>query len=296
MARRSTTGGPNGFVVVDKPSGWTSHDVVAKSRGIHGTRKVGHSGTLDPMATGVLVLGVGSGTKLLRFMSGLDKTYEARIHFGVETDTLDAEGRVVARHDMPAPTAQEVQRGADRLTGDLMQVPPMVSALKVGGRRLHELAREGKEVHREPRPVTVGRFSTSPTRDPMEFSALIDCSAGTYVRVLAADLGAALGGGAHLSALRRLRVGPFGAAESHPMESAPVLPLEEVGRLMPTVEVDPELAAAVGNGAVLTRGRLGVSEEDDGPWAVLAADRGLLAVYEAHRGDTVKPAVVIPAG
>ena len=287
MARRSTTGGPNGFVVVDKPSGWTSHDVVAKSRGIHGTRKVGHSGTLDPMATGVLVLGVGSGTKLLRFMSGLDKTYEARIHFGVETDTLDAEGRVVARHDMPAPTAQEVQRGADRLTGDLMQVPPMVSALKVGGRRLHELAREGKEVHREPRPVTVGRFSTSPTRDSMEFSALIDCSAGTYVRSLARDLGPALGTVAHLDALRREAAGPFTLADAHALaaieetaargEIAAIL-LPTGARLgLPVLRLDPATATRIGHGQQVALDAVpSGSMSDDQAWS----EGGLAAAHD----------------
>jgi tRNA pseudouridine55 synthase len=135
---------PVGLCVVDKPAGWTSHDVVAKARGLLGTRKVGHAGTLDPMATGVLVLGVGRATKLLTHLSGLSKTYEARITFGVETDSLDADGQVTVTHDMAPPTTEAVDRALGGLTGDILQVPPMVSALKVGGRRLHELAREGK--------------------------------------------------------------------------------------------------------------------------------------------------------
>ncbi|MEZ5238618.1 MAG: tRNA pseudouridine(55) synthase TruB [Microthrixaceae bacterium] len=286
--------GPDGFVVIDKPSGWTSHDVVARSRGVLGTRKVGHSGTLDPMATGVLVLGVGRGTRLLRFLSGLDKTYEARICFGTETSTLDAEGEVTVRHEMPPPAPEAVARAAGDLTGDLMQVPPMVSALKVQGRRLHELAREGKEVERAPRPVHVRRFEVSPSDDPMEFTAVVECSSGTYVRVLAADLGAALGGGAHLCALRRTAVGPFGIDEAGSIEEPVVLPLEAVTRLLPVARAADGSAAAVRNGQVLDRGVLGIAPPDPGPWAVLDDQGGLLAVYESHKGETVKPAVVVP--
>ena len=196
MSRRGGQGGPDGVAVVDKDAGWTSHDVVAKARGILGTRKVGHSGTLDPDATGVLVLGVGRGTRLLRFLQLLPKSYEAEITFGTETSTLDAAGEVVATHDMTGLDPDAVRRGAAALTGDIEQVPPMVSALKVGGRRLHELAREGIEVEREARPVHVSRFDVEPTSDPLVWRAVVDCSSGTYVRSLAADLGHALGGGA----------------------------------------------------------------------------------------------------
>jgi tRNA pseudouridine55 synthase len=286
--------------------------VVAKCRGILGTRKVGHSGTLDPMATGVLVLGVGRGTKLLRFLSGLPKSYEAEIRFGVETDSLDADGEVTVVHDMAPPEQAGIDRAAAELTGDILQVPPMVSAIKVGGTRLHQLAREGKEVAREPRPVTVQRFALSPTADPMVWTARVDCSAGTYVRSLAADLGRALGGGAHLQALRRTAVGPFGIDEARPMDDARVLPPPAVTRVLDTVVVDADLARLVANGRVLDRDALGVPAEAPGPWAVLgpaegcaegaaagaaagpAGDRPLLAVYEAHRGDSVKPSVVVP--
>lgn len=296
--------GPDGLAVVDKPSGWTSHDVVAKCRGILGTRKVGHSGTLDPMATGVLVLGVGRGTKLLRFLSGLPKSYVAEIRFGVETDSLDADGEVTARHDMAPPGQAELDRAAAELTGDILQVPPMVSAIKVGGTRLHQLAREGREVPREPRPVSVARFELSPTGDPMVWTARVDCSAGTYVRSLAADLGRALGGGAHLQALRRTAVGPFGIDEARPMEQARVLPPSAVTRVLDAVAVDADVARLVANGRVLDRGSLGIAPAAPGPWAVLGppeepagghdGERPLLAVYEAHRGDSVKPSVVLP--
>ncbi|MCP4434273.1 MAG: tRNA pseudouridine(55) synthase TruB [Actinomycetia bacterium] len=285
--------GPSGLAVIDKPAGWTSHDVVAKCRGIFGTRKVGHSGTLDPSATGVLVLGVGRGTKLLRFLSGLPKTYEARITLGVETDSLDADGEVTVAHDMAAPTVDAVATAAGELTGDILQVPPMVSAIKVGGKRLHQLAREGKEVEREPRPVTVARFDVRSTGDPMVWDASVDCSSGTYVRVLAADLGHLLGGGAHLSGLRRTAVGPWGIDEAAPMESAPLAPTSQVSRVMESVEVDEATAALVRNGRVLARVDLGLRGSGGGPWAVSTADGELLAVYESHRGDTAKPAVVL---
>ena len=284
---------PDGLAIIDKPGEWTSHDVVAKCRGIFGTRKVGHAGTLDPMATGVLVLGVGRSTKLLTFLSGLSKTYEGTVRLGVETDSLDADGEVTATHDMAPPTASEVAAAAAPLTGDILQVPPMVSAIKVDGKRLHQLAREGKQVHRDPRPVTVSRFDLSPTDDPMVWNASVECSSGTYVRVLAADLGARLGGGAHLAALRRTSVGPFSISEAEPMGTAGIHPPSEISRVLEAVTVDDTTEAVVRNGRVISRGELGVTDDSSGPWAVLGGTGVLLAVYQAHRGDTVKPAVVL---
>ncbi len=289
---------PCGLVVVDKPAGWTSHDVVAKCRGIFGTRKVGHSGTLDPMATGVLVLGVGRATKLLTFLTGLPKSYSAEITFGSETDTLDAEGDITASYpDMAAPTAESIAEAAKPLTGDIQQVPPMVSAVKVDGKRLHQHHREGRVVEREARPVTVDRFELSPTDDPMVWKADIDCSSGTYVRVLAADLGRALGGGAHLSALRRTSVGPFGIDEAAPMDSAEVQAATSMKRVLSFVTVGSEIAGRIANGAVLNRDEVGLVDGSDGPWSMIASDEAgderLLAVYAAHRGDTVKPAFVM---
>ncbi|WP_255626091.1 tRNA pseudouridine(55) synthase TruB [Dermatobacter hominis] len=282
--------------MVDKPSGWTSHDVVARCRRLLGTRKVGHSGTLDPMATGVLVLGVGRATRLLNFLGGLPKTYEAEIRLGVETDSLDADGTVTATHDMAAPTEAQVAAAAADLTGDLMQVPPMVSAIKIDGQRLHERARRGEVVDRPPRPVTVRRFDVSATDDPMVWRATVECSAGTYVRVLAADLGAALGGGAHLGALRRTAVGPFALDDAVALDDvAPeaLLPPSAIDRVMASVEVDAATAVDVGHGKVLGRDRMGLPDEAGGPWAVLDGAGALLAVYEPHRGATVKPAFVL---
>ncbi|MBK9178892.1 MAG: tRNA pseudouridine(55) synthase TruB [Acidimicrobiales bacterium] len=284
---------PDGLAVVDKPAGWTSHDVVAKARGLLRERRVGHAGTLDPDATGVLLLGVGRVTRLLRFLSGLPKSYEGEVVLGTATSTLDASGEVTARADMAGVAEADVRAAAAGLTGELLQVPPMVSAVKVGGRRLHELARQGVEVERAPRPVTVTRFDVAPTADPLVYAISVECGSGTYVRVLAADLGAALGGAAHLRALRRTAVGPFGLAEAVPLgalDAALLLPPAEALRGRPRVVVGAEVAAEVAHGKVLERDDLGVS--GTGPWAVVDAAGALLAVYEPH-GGRVKPAVVV---
>ena len=292
MSRRGSAGGPDGIAVIDKPAGWTSHDVVAKSRGIIGTRKIGHSGTLDPDATGVLVLGIGRATRVLRFLQLLPKTYEVEIVFGVETNTLDASGRVTASHEMGDLRFEDIRRAATGFLGRIEQVPPMVSAVKIDGRRLHELAREGIEVEREPRPVTIYRFEVSATADPLVVRATVECSAGTYVRTLAADLGAALGGGAHIQNLRRTAVGSFTLADSHPLDTPVVLPMSEAMRGFRSVTVDGATESLVRVGSVLTSDLLGVDGAP--PWAVLGEDGSLLAVYEPHRdGIRVKPAVVL---
>jgi tRNA pseudouridine55 synthase len=281
----------HGLAVVDKPAGITSHDVVAILRRRLGERRVGHSGTLDPGATGVLLVGVGSVTRVLRFLTALPKTYTGEVVLGSTTDTLDDEGGVTATFDMrevtPAAVAQAV---ADHLTGPILQVPPMVSALKVDGRRLHELAREGIEVERAPRPVTVHSFTTEPTDDPLVYRIEVTCSSGTYVRTLAADLGTLLGGGAHLRGLRRTATGSFTVAEAAPPDLCELLPPSAALRDYPSVSVDSATAELVRRGSVLPAFEqlAGV----DGPWAVLH-EGDLLAVYEAFRGGTVKPAVVL---
>jgi tRNA pseudouridine55 synthase len=284
--------GPDGVVVIDKPAGWTSHDVVAKSRGVLGTRKIGHSGTLDPDATGVLVLGVGKATRLLRFLTELPKSYVGEIVLGVETSTLDAAGEVTATHDMSSVTDAQVRAATLPLTGAIEQIPPMVSAVKIDGKRLHELAREGKEIDRPPRPVVVSRFEVSPvTGEPGVWRCEVDCSSGTYVRTLAADLGAALGGGAHLRALRRTAVGGFTLADAGTIESPTLRPVSDAVRHLEHVVADAELAVDVGHGKVLSRERIGVGDAS-GPWAVCDEAGELLAVYESHKGAT-KPSVVI---
>lgn len=292
----------DGLAVIDKAPGWTSHDVVAKARGILHNKKIGHSGTLDPDATGVLLLGIGRATRLLRYLTALPKSYVGEIVLGAETTTLDSSGEVVATYDMSAVSPAAVQAAATALTGHILQIPPMVSAVKVDGRRLHELARAGVEVERQPRPVTVHRFEVEPVEGrPGVYRATVDCSSGTYVRTLAADVGRALGGGAHLQALRRTAIGSFSVDEARPLEDVLVVPITEVMRDYPSVTVSDEVASAVGHGKVLERAELGLPRGSDGvadgPWAVVGADGGLLAVYEPHRGSTVKPAVVVaPAG
>ncbi|MEA3054845.1 MAG: tRNA pseudouridine55 synthase [Actinomycetota bacterium] len=275
--------GPNGIAVIDKPAGWTSHDVVAKSRGVLGTKKVGHSGTLDPDATGVLLLGVGTVTRLLRFLSPLAKSYTCEIVLGVETSTLDAAGDVTATHAMSV-SLDDVRAAASALTGDLQQVPPMVSAVSIGGKRLHELARQGIEVEREARPVTVHVFDIDATDDPLVFRASVECSSGTYVRSLADDLGHALGGGAHLRALRRTAIGFFTEAMAHPLETPELLPPIAAVEHLPRLDVPRDHVAV---GGIVP----GDSATGDGPWAVVDGDE-LLAVYERSR-DRIKPAVVV---
>src|SRR4051794_18904783 len=209
----------DGLVVVDKAPGWTSHDVVAKLRGIYGQKRVGHAGTLDPDATGVLLVGLGRVTRLLRFLQEAGKTYRARVVFGIATDSLDASGAVLERAEMPI-TREQLEGALPAFTGDIEQVPPMVSAIKVGGRKLYELARKGIEIEREPRAVRIDAlevvdFEAGPFP---EATLLVECSTGTYIRSLAADLGQVLGGCAHLKELRRLRVGPFGVDEAHSLD------------------------------------------------------------------------------
>lgn len=286
-------GSVDGLAVIDKEAGWTSHDVVAKARGVFGTRKVGHAGTLDPDATGVLILGVGRATRLLRFLTPLPKKYVGELVLGTETTTLDATGEVTGVFDMSAVTPEQVAEAASGFVGDIMQVPPMVSAVKVGGRRLHELAREGVEVEREPRPVTVHELKVGSV-DPEAgiYRIEVSCSSGTYIRSLAADIGSALGGGGHLRALRRLAIGSFSIDEARPVGTPALLPMAEALRDYAAVSVGESIERRVGSGQVMAAEDLSV--ENDGPWAVLGSQGQLLAVYEPHTPGLVKPAVVIP--
>ncbi len=282
-------------MVIDKPAGWTSHDVVARCRKIFGLKKVGHAGTLDPDATGILLVGLGTVTRLLRFLAGLPKSYQAEVVLGRATNTLDASGEVTGTWDMAGVTLDQARAAAAGFVGTIAQIPPMVSAVHVGGRRLHELAREGIEVERTPRSVTVTRFDLDgPVAPGPVYAAAVDCSTGTYVRSLAADLGTALGGGAHLRQLRRTAVGPFTLADAVPLDQvdeAAVRPPIDALPTMAAVMVGDEMAAAVGHGKVLAPERLGVAGE--GPWAVTTPAGTLLAVYEACPDGRVKPAVVL---
>jgi tRNA pseudouridine55 synthase len=293
MARRKppTT---HGLAVVDKPAGVTSHDVVGMLRRRFGERQVGHAGTLDPDATGVLLVGVGRCTRLLRFLTDLGKTYAGQVVFGSTTDSLDSTGVVTRTFDMSGLSEAQVRAAVDgHLVGAILQIPPMVSAVKVDGRRLHELAREGVEIEREPRPVTVYRFDLTPTSDPLVYDIEVHCSKGTYIRTLADDLGRLCGGGAHLRGLRRTAVGGFTLAEAAAPDEVALLSLPEAVRDYPKVSVTAEMAALVRNGRVLPR-LPGDRFQGDGPWAVLDPEGELLAMYESFGLDTAKPAVVIP--
>ncbi|MDJ0771588.1 MAG: tRNA pseudouridine(55) synthase TruB [Ilumatobacter sp.] len=289
MARRrpATT---HGLCVVDKPAGVTSHDVVGMLRRRFGERQVGHAGTLDPSATGVLVVAVGMVTRLLRFVETTRKAYTGEVVLGVETDTLDADGEVTARHDMTGVTVDDARDVvAEHLIGEIEQIPPMVSAIKIDGRRLHELARQGVEVERPPRPVTIHSFDVADAPEAGVLSIAVECSSGTYVRTLAADLGRLLGGGAHLRNLRRTAVGPFTLDEAGSPDECALLPVDAAVRALPPVDVDDETASLIANGRVLPQ-----FTEGAGPWAVFSADGVLLAVYEPFRVGLAKPAVVLP--
>lgn len=231
------TPAPHGILLVDKPGGITSHDVVARSRRALNTRKIGHAGTLDPMATGLLILGVGPATRLLTYIVGLDKTYAATIRLGVTTDSDDADGVETARADAAAladATPERIAAGIAALTGEISQVPSTVSAIKVAGRRAYDLARAGEKVALKAREVTVSRFDLVDARPgedgTIDLDVVVDCSSGTYIRALARDLGAGLGVGGHLTALRRTRIGPF-TVDGAPAEITPdvaLLPAAEV--------------------------------------------------------------------
>ncbi len=286
----------DGYLVIDKPAGWTSHDVVARCRRLIGTRRIGHAGTLDPDATGVLVVGVGRATRLLRFATLLTKSYVGEVVLGVATSTLDAAGEVTARADMSGVGLDAVRGAALSLTGRIEQVPPMVSAVKHEGRRLHELAREGVEVERAPRQVEVTRFDVFETGEDGVVRIFVDCSSGTYVRVLAADLGERLGGVAHLRSLRRVAVGSFRDTEAIALDAVTAEALGPPGGLvrdLPSVELDADGVEAVSHGKLLDRVATGVSGE--GPWALFDSAGQLVAVGEARGHDRVQPAVVLAA-
>ena len=283
MARRRGGGRPDsgvsGCVVIDKPAGCTSHDVVDDVRRALGTRKVGHAGTLDPDATGVLVLGVGLGTKLLQFVTGSDKSYAGQFRLRVETSTLDASrrGHGQPRHvGHPGPGGRCCERASSAISNRSRR---WSRPFEVDGKRLHELAREGKEVEREPRPVTVHRYETAPTDDPLLYELDVECSSGTYIRTLVADVGHALGGGAHLALLRRTAVGPFGLDDCCTIDDITLRPLLELVRGMAIIDVDDVIAGQVRNGRSLG------PAPGAGRLAVRGPSEELLAIYEARDGE-----------
>jgi tRNA pseudouridine55 synthase len=280
--------GTGGILLLDKPQGPTSHDLVARTRRALGTRKVGHAGTLDPMATGLLLLGVDSSTRLLTYLVGLDKEYTATIRLGRSTTTDDAEGEVLADADASGVTDAALTTAIGALTGEIAQVPSTFSAIKVDGRRAYDRARAGEAVELQPRTVTVSEFEVLAVRRD---AALIDLdvrvavSSGTYVRALARDLGAALGVGGHLTALRRTRIGPFAIADAADpdgdLRAALLPPAEVAGRLFPTATVDADAALALGQGK-----RIPVAVPDAPIVAAVGPDGRLIGLIAVRDGLT----------
>ena len=218
-----------GVVCINKPEGFTSHDVVGKLRRLFGTRQVGHTGTLDPMATGVLTVMIGRAVKASEYLTAEDKGYKAGIRLGITTDTEDTEGEVLTRYDGELPCLSKVKEAAKQLTGDIMQIPPMYSALKVDGKKLVDLARKGVEIERKARPITIHSFEVEATEKADEYTLWVKCSKGTYIRTLCADMGAILGCGAAMSSLQRTQSGAFTLSDAYTLEQIEAMPFE--GRL-----------------------------------------------------------------
>jgi tRNA pseudouridine55 synthase len=292
--------GPAGFLVVDKPRGWTSHDVVDAARGWLGTRRVGHLGTLDPLATGVLPLAVREATKLAPFLASGGKGYLGTIRLGEETETLDAEGAVVRQHAGALPDEAAVRRALTRFAGEIEQIPPMYSAVKHRGVPLHRLARQGLHVEREPKRVRIDRLEIVAYAAP-DLDIVVECSAGTYVRVLADDLGRALGCGAHLRALRRTRSGSFDAqhaatveqlaseADSGTLEARLIPPVNALG--LPVARLTADEARRVLHGNEVNAP--GAAPVPGTRLAALSPGGDLLAVVEARPGRRLQPLRVV---
>ena len=297
----------DGLVVVDKPAGWTSHDVVARVRRLAGTRKVGHAGTLDPMATGVLVLGVEKATRLLTYVVGADKDYTATIRLGVATTTDDAEGEVLTSADASGVTRDAVDAVVTTLTGSIRQQPSTVSAIKVDGRRAYARVREGEQFELPARPVVVERFDVltmvQQVQDGipvLDVDVDVTCSSGTYIRALARDLGAALGVGGHLTALRRTRVGGYGLDVARTLEQLQedfsVLPLADAARaILPAREVTDDEVRALSYGQRIDTSDGGAEGTADTPVAAFAPDGTLVALLVGERGRSRPLLVFSPA-
>lgn len=282
----------DGFLVVDKPAGITSHDVVGRLRRVLGTRRIGHAGTLDPSATGLLLVGVGRSTRLLRFAEAERKIYRGSVRFGSATTTLDAEGEVTQRADCSGLTVGRVDAALPGFRGEIEQVPPMVSAIKIGGEPLHAKARRGEEIERPTRRITIFRLALvgfDPGPEPLAHLE-IECSAGTYIRTLADDLGRAVGGVAHLASLRRTGIGAWREHDAIALEdidASSLRPIEHTVASLPRVQVDDATELALRQGkTITTTGRAGA-------WAAIGP-HGIVAVCE-DRGGVGRVLVGIPA-
>ena len=284
----------SGLVIVDKPGGWTSHDVVAKIRKLVGTKRVGHAGTLDPMATGVLVVGVEKATRLLGYLALTEKEYSATIRLGQTTDTDDADGTVIGRVPAVEIGAAELLRAVAALTGEISQIPPGVSAIKVGGQRAYKLARAGAAPELTARTVTVSQFDVTQVRqvdELVDVDAQVTCSSGTYIRALARDLGEALGAGGHLTALRRTRVGPYLESQARTLDELAgrleLIPLgQAAAAAFPRRELSAAEATALGHGARLASTGTGAA-----PVAAFAPDGSLVALLTDDGGQARSLAV-----
>jgi len=289
-----------GILLVDKPGGLTSHDVVARTRRARGTRKVGHAGTLDPMATGLLVIGIEGATRLLTYVVGADKTYLATIRLGQVTTTDDAEGEITVSADaaaLDAVTPAQIADGVAALTGEITQIPSSVSAIKVDGRRAYDRVRAGEEVELKARAVTVSRFDVLAqhrSAGAIDLNVVVDCSSGTYIRALARDLGAALDVGGHLTALRRTRIGPFDVADAVDVDAVadavPLSPGDAATRVLPRWDVSADEARDLRHGKRL------VGQADRLPAGQAAAidGDGMLVGIVEKRGRDVKSAMNMP--
>jgi len=289
MAQTTTK---HGFAIIDKETGWTSHDVVAKARGIFGTKKIGHSGTLDPPATGVLILGLGKATRLLRFITDLPKEYEATMVIGAETSTLDAQGEILRRTNNK-PSLTELQAISKDFVGVINQIPPMVSAVKVNGKRLYEIAREGKEVTREPRKVKIHELSIADGPQSNVFTLKVKCGSGTYIRSLVADIAKKAGSMGHVGTLRRTAIGSHNEIEAAQLEKAVIIKLTEGLKDYEMIQVNDTMRDRIKVGAVLRTEELSPTKVN-GPWAIVDSEQNLLAMYENFKNGTLKPAVVLP--
>ncbi len=277
---------PNGIIIIDKPQDWTSMDVCAKLRGVLGERRIGHAGTLDPMATGVLPVFVGRATRGVEFAERGDKEYVAGLKLGIVTDTQDTSGNTLEEHPV-AVTAEQVKDVLPQFTGDILQVPPMYSAIKINGKKLYELARKGREVERPARPVTIHALTLEEQTAPDEFTIRVKCSKGTYVRTLCHDIGAALGCGGCMSSLRRTMACGFDLSEAHPLEA--VLACEDpAGLLRPTDSLFADSPALTLGKRGADRVRHGAQvcqpEAADGTYRIYGPEEEFLALGRVEQG------------
>ncbi|WP_372458695.1 tRNA pseudouridine(55) synthase TruB [Agromyces mediolanus] len=290
----------SGILLVDKPQGITSHDVVARVRRLAGTRRVGHAGTLDPMATGLLLLGVGGSTRLLHYLVGLDKQYLATIRLGWGTTSDDAEGEPYPAAEpsrVAAVTDAAIAAGMTALSGEIEQVPSSVSAVKVDGRRAYDRVRAGEQVELAPRRVTVSAFELLETRradDHLDLDVRVDCSSGTYIRALARDLGAGLGVGGHLTALRRTRIGSFPVEQAAPLDGLDVAarvlsPADAASRALPVVAIDAQQTIDLGHGKRIPAGDAPPKQ----PLAAIGPADRLVAIVE-RRGEELRVVTGFP--